>query len=245
MIYASRQLPRLLAFLGTPECTRELRTVRFKCLSELFRVVLPFVLLIGLAQGQGRQVCLEDHAALNTPTLGSFYQEFRALVGARGIELSDSGCQPDAIRLSLYQRAEGRAADVLGAARVDGQRVSPQLEVYLDPVVAMMPETHCWNVVGRALARVAAHEVAHFIDQDQQHSKIGLLRARFPGAQLASDDSYPFRWIRAERSPPGPNHIRMGPFHPQAASKRCVQRPTSSTHTASGSSRAEPPASGS
>jgi hypothetical protein len=49
------------------------------------------------------------------------------------------------------------------------------------------------------LARVAAHEVAHFLDQDQHHTEAGLLQARFSGDQLAAEDSYPFRWIRAER----------------------------------------------
>jgi hypothetical protein len=163
----------------------------------LMRVVLPLVLLVGLAQARSRQVCFDDRAGLNTPALGSFYQEFQLLVGTRGIELTESGCEPDAIRLSLYKRAEDHDADVLGAARVEGKRIAPRLEVYVDPVMAMMPESHCWNVVGRALARVAAHEVAHYIDQDQRHSEMGLLRAQFSGAQLASDDSYPFRWIPA------------------------------------------------
>lgn len=156
------------------------------------------VLAAGLAQAESRQVCLDSHAGLNAPTLGSFYKEFQSLVGPRGVELAESGCEPDAIRLSLHQRAEGHDADVLGAARREGSRIAPRLEVYLDRVVAMMPESRCWNVVGRALARVAAHEVAHFIGQDQRHSQTGLLQARFSGAQLAADDSYPFRWIPAE-----------------------------------------------
>jgi hypothetical protein len=161
-------------------------------------VVLQLVLAGGLAQAHGRQVCLDDQAGLNVPALGSFYREFQSLVGPRGVKLVESGCAPDAIRLSLRQRAEGRDADVLGAAPIVGSRIAPRLEIYLDRVVAMIPESHCWNVVGRALARVAAHEVAHFIDQDQRHSEMGLLQARFSGAQLASDDSYLFRWIPAE-----------------------------------------------
>jgi hypothetical protein len=163
------------------------------------RVVLPLALLAGLGQAQNRQVCLDDQAALKKPALGSFYREFQSLVGPRGVELAESGCQPDAIRLSLYERGDGREADVLGAARVEGSRIAPTLEIYLDRVVALLPESNCWNTVGRALARVAAHEVAHFLDQDQRHAESGLLRSRFTGMQLASDDSYPFRWIPAER----------------------------------------------
>ena len=161
------------------------------------RVVMLLVLLAGLGQARNRQVCLDDQAALKPPALGSFYQEFQSLVGPRGVELTESGCQPDAIRLSLYERGGSRDADVLGAARVEGSRIAPRLEIYLDRVVAMLPESHCWDTVGRALARVAAHEVAHFLEQDQRHAETGLLRSRFSSAQLASDDSYPFRWIPA------------------------------------------------
>jgi hypothetical protein len=162
-------------------------------------VLLPFLLLAGLSQGQSRQVCLDDRAQVNAPTLGSFYKEFQSLVGPHGVELAESGCEPDAIRLSLYRRAQGHGADVLGAAPREGSRIAPRLEIYLDRVVAMMPETRCWNVLGRALARVAAHEVAHYMDQNRRHSDAGLMQARFSGAQLASDDSYPFRWIPAQK----------------------------------------------
>jgi hypothetical protein len=136
---------------------------------------------------------------LNAPAKGSFYQEFQALVGSRGVDLEDSGCGPDAIHLALFAKAQGREADVLGAARLEQSRIAPRLEIYLDRVVALMPDSRCWNVVGRAVARVAAHEVAHYIDQNTHHSRAGLLQERFSGVQLASDDSYPFRWIPAER----------------------------------------------
>jgi len=163
------------------------------------RVVLPLaLLLVGLGPAQGRQVCLVDQAGLSPPALGSFYREFQTLVGPRGLELAESECEPEAIRLSLYRRAQGHDADVLGAARRESSKIAPRLEIYIDPIVELLPESHCWNTVGRAVARVAAHEVAHFFDQDQRHSEAGLLRVRFSGAQLASDDSYAFRWIPAE-----------------------------------------------
>ncbi len=162
------------------------------------RVVLPLALLAGLGQAQTRKVCLDNQADLKAPALGSFYTEFRSLVGSHGVALTESACPPDAIHLALYPRAAVAETDVLGAARVEGDKVEPKLEIYLDRVVALMPESHCWDTLGRALARVAAHEVAHYIDQDQRHADTGLLRAQFSGEQLASEDSYPFRWIPAE-----------------------------------------------
>jgi hypothetical protein len=153
--------------------------------------------LVGsLAQAETRQVCFDDRVGLNAPAVGSFYREFQVLAGPRGLHITDSGCKPGSIQLSLYRRSEGHTPDVLGAAYQQGSKVAPRLEIYLDPVLDLMPDSRCWNVAGRALARVAAHEVAHFIEQEQRHTEVGLLQARFSGAELASDDSYPFRWIR-------------------------------------------------
>ena len=169
-----------------------------------FHSILALLLWIPIAGGalaQTREVCLDDQAGLNAPAMGSFYKEFHLLVGARGVRLEGEACASDAIRVSLYRSAVGRPADVLGAAPlVHGSRIAPRLEIYYDRVVALMPEAECWSIVGRALARVAAHEVAHFIDQDQNHGD-GLLQARFSGAELAADDSYPFRWISSQTKP--------------------------------------------
>jgi hypothetical protein len=170
-----------------------------------FRPILG-VLLASLTAGgalaQTREVCLDDRAGLNAPTMGSFYQEFQLLAGARGVRIEDDACRADAIRISLQRSAPQHPSDVLGAAPLAGLQIAPRLEVYVDRVVELMPERQCWNVVGRALARVAAHEVAHFLDQEQQHADAGLLRARFSGAQLAGEDSYPFRWTSGGQKRP-------------------------------------------
>lgn len=147
---------------------------------------------------QTRQVCLEDLAGLNEPALGSLYREFQTLAGPRGLMLTNSGCEAGSVRLSLRRRGNGHGPDVLGAAYRQGGSIAPHLEIYVDAVVDLMP-ARCWDVVGRALGRVAAHEVAHFLDQDERHAEAGLLQARFSGSELAGDDSYPFRWIRSAR----------------------------------------------
>ena len=162
---------------------------------EPILAVLLWAPLAGEALAQTRQVCLDDQAGLNAPTIGSFHREFQFLVGARGIRLEDEGCAADAIRISVHRNANGHPSDALGAAPIADSGIGPRLEIYFDRIVALMPETQCWNVVGRALARVAAHEVAHYIDQDESHSEAGLLQAKFSGTQLAGEDSYPFRWI--------------------------------------------------
>lgn len=166
-------------------------------------MLAALTLLAGGADAQTRQVCLDDQAGLNAPAEGAFYREFQSLIGVRGVQLVEQGCEPDSIRLSVFRQAAGRESDALGAARVEGAAIAPQLEVYLDRVVALLPESQCWNVIGRALARVAAHEVAHYLNQGAEHDEAGLLQARFSAHELAGEDSYPFRWTR--RSSQGPD----------------------------------------
>jgi hypothetical protein len=170
--------------------------------SPVIAGIVALTLLAGPVDAQTRQVCLNDQAGLNAPAEGAFYREFQSLLGGRGVQLVEQGCEPDSIQLSVYRQASGRKHDALGAARVEGTAITPQLEVYLDNVVALLSDSQCWTVVGRAIARVAAHEVAHYLDQSAEHDESGLLRARFSGSDLAADDSHPFRWtVRPSQGP--------------------------------------------
>jgi hypothetical protein len=54
-------------------------------------------------------------------------------------------------------------------------------------------------LVGKALARVAAHEIAHFQFQEHGHHSQGLLRDSFPAWQLADEDSLPFHLAMVAR----------------------------------------------
>ena len=147
----------------------------------------------GVSQAQNRQACLQDEVGLNGPAKASFFSEFRSLAGPRGVNLSDSGCQPDAIRISLLRESGDKPEDVLGAAKIEGSGISGRLEVYFEPVVETIPAANCWTVIGRALARVAVHEVSHYLEQSQGHAQFGLMQPRFTGAQLASADPFPCR----------------------------------------------------
>jgi hypothetical protein len=107
--------------------------------------------------------------------------------------LADSDCEPDAIQIALLRQGENKPGDVLGAAKIEGSGISKRLEIYFEPVVETIPAANCWTVIGRALARVAAHEVSHYLEQSRGHAEFGLMQTRFTGSQLAGEDSYPFR----------------------------------------------------
>jgi len=150
---------------------------------------------VSQAQPVALRICLEDHAGLNPPARAAFHQELTLLLTGHGIHLDWSPCPSNAasiVRLAVHDRAPRSPEGVLGRATMAHGSVTPQLEVFLDPVRSHLPNSQCWSVIGRALARVAAHEVAHFALQRPGHDDHGVLKASFSGSDLSSDDSLPF-----------------------------------------------------
>jgi hypothetical protein len=144
------------------------------------------------------QVCLTDEAGLNTPARAAFQREFSVLVSSREADLVWDLCdavEPGAIILRVRTAPPSTVPeDALGLARLKGPRITAPLEVYVAPVMQLLDgHANCWAVVGRALARVAAHEVAHLLTQKGDHDQQGLLREGFSGSELAGESSEPFR----------------------------------------------------
>jgi hypothetical protein len=161
--------------------------------------VLQAFLFCGLSLAQDRpwQVCLDDHVGLNAPARASFNKEFALLLASRGLKFDWSDCNEGSggiIQLTVTSDAPQPLSDVLGRAYSAGNSIAPRLEVFLDPVMDLMKDVHCWSIIGRALARVAAHEMGHFADQKAIHRERGLMKAGFTGTELSSSDSSLFYW---------------------------------------------------
>jgi hypothetical protein len=160
------------------------------CILTAFQAFLFYGL--SFAQERPWQICLDDRAGLNAPTRASFNKEFALLVASRGLKFDWTDCDEaddGTIQLSVKPDPPQPLSDVLGRASLAGNSVAPRLEVFLDPVMVLMKDAHCWSIIGRALARVAAHEVGHFADQKAIHRERGLMKAGFTGSELSSDDS--------------------------------------------------------
>jgi hypothetical protein len=154
-------------------------------------------LLLGLllggetpAQAAKWQVCLHDAVGLNAPARASFDREFSLLLAPRDMQFAWSSCggAGEAIHLAVRFDAPEPFSNVLGLAYKQGGAISPHLEIFLDPVLDLMKDAQCWTVIGRALARVAAHEVTHFTEQRATHDAQGLMKAGLSGSELSSDD---------------------------------------------------------
>jgi len=136
-------------------------------------------------------VCLEDRVGLNAFAWRAFQLELRKL--APELAVTSGRCERPAISLVISAHAPARYPTALGLARRAGERVFPELHVYQEPVRKIVGQQASAVQLGRALARVAAHELGHYLLQQTHHEEKGVMRASFQTAQLASEDSTPFQ----------------------------------------------------
>ena len=74
--------------------------------------------------------------------------------------------------------------------RRDG-RIAPELRVFMGPI-ARLVGTRLPYLLGVAMARVAAHELGHYLRQDDSHDRDGgIMSAGLTGPKLIA--SYEFR----------------------------------------------------
>ena len=134
-----------------------------------------------LAWGQGTQVCLSDHVKLGSRVLAAFQAQLAEL--APGLAVETGNCQAR-LRVSILWDAPQRHPSALGQTYVASNRVLPQIEIYLNPVLRLLNNARTPALVGRALARVAAHELIHYRSQRTDHDHAGVFRASFTPAYL-------------------------------------------------------------
>ena len=165
-------------------------------------LTLPLAVLLAQCVGSHAQarkpewrVCFYNFADVNQPILASMYIEFSGLLHHRSVSFERGPCAAVSDRvIYVVLRKAGPATErsVLGRAALESGRIMPVLEVYVEPVVSLIGHVRSSRRIGRALARVAAHEVRHYIRQDPGHFHYGLMREGFYGHELVEDDSYPF-----------------------------------------------------
>src|SRR5690606_6133484 len=94
------------------------------------------------------------------------------------------------VQLTILGSRAGIPDDALGLAhRADGA-ILPRLEVFVDPVLRLT-QTRDGATLGRALARVASHELLHYLRQTSEHQAHGLLRERLTPTDLVSEEVRP------------------------------------------------------
>jgi hypothetical protein len=141
---------------------------------------------------QDLTVCVDVRATLDAGTMRAFGEELQAIARLSGLSLRllnrPSECQD--IRLTIQSIAPSEIS-ALGAARVKDGRILPEIEIYATSVATLM-RSRLPALVGRGMARVAAHEIGHYLLQTTSHSK-GLMTEYYAAPHLLVKDNRAFR----------------------------------------------------
>ena len=155
------------------------------------KFALGFLLSV-CASAEVHSVCLKDAVGLNPFNRKAFEAEFRELTG-RDVIFAPADCPTPAVSLSIMAYPPARYTHALGLAYHDKDRVFPELRVYTKPVLRLLGEQASAAQLGRALARVAAHEFGHYFLQRLDHDHEGLMKDSFQGPDLGAEDPASFR----------------------------------------------------
>ena len=159
--------------------------------------ILIALLTAPAAFGGSWTVCVTDTSALLTPPVrGAATREFHSLMGGHGAGLAFDKCTKGRLRIHLLIKDEppDGLEGVLGLARRKRDRIEPQLQVFYGSLVRYLGEPNSAEAIGRAVARVAAHEAAHFLNQQPHHCERGLLQAMLSAYELLAAEPSPFHF---------------------------------------------------
>lgn len=155
------------------------------------------LLVAPAAFGGSWTVCVTDTSTLLTPPVrGAVTREFHSLMGGHRAGLAFDKCAKGGPKIHLLIKDEppNGLEGVLGLARRNRDRIEPQLQVFYGSLVRYLGEPNSAEAIGRAVARVAAHEAVHFLEQQPHHCQRGLLQAMLSAYELLAADPAPFHF---------------------------------------------------
>lgn len=128
-------------------------------------------------------VCIGNPLAVDRWLVEEWKRELGRIVESSGRELRVANCDEPGATQVYFMRIHPFESSALGAARTRGGVVLPLLEVYTEPLAAMLG-TRLPGVLGRAMARVTAHELAHVLRQETEHAAEGAFAAQYTAGLL-------------------------------------------------------------
>jgi hypothetical protein len=165
-------------------------------------MIIAVALAPAAIAGNGLRLCLETQVEVSVAARAELLVELIRLLP--GVGLADPSLCPeerDAIRIALTKSAADHPPDALGAIQVSQGRVAPPALVFVDAVARYSRATG-ERALGRALARVAAHELLHFLRQSEEHAHDGLLQEKLTAQDLTRNPGPPAWTIRNRGSAP-------------------------------------------
>lgn len=156
----------------------------------VFTITNPFVV-------SGLEICVENPARLDPPTVQAFRTELSAILAASGRDAAVIPCRPGIMTITLRPEPPREESSALGGIRYRSGRLEPEIELFVSPT-AQIVRSRLPGVLGRALARVATHEFGHWLNQSPAHAAHGVMMERLSAAHLTASNRAFFRL------PPGP-----------------------------------------
>lgn len=145
-------------------------------------VAAGFLFVVVLAGAEPVEICVRDEARLGVSALEAFERDL--LARFPGVRVRTTACEAAPIQLAVRWEAPPRYAGALGLAYTAAGQVLPRIDLYVQPVLRLLGDARAPAPVGRALARVAAHELHHYFSQRRDHDPAGVLAAAYRPADL-------------------------------------------------------------
>lgn len=149
-------------------------------------VYMRLLLLVTLTASitPAAELCIRNEAGLDAQTLMLTMHHIRGHQELLGVDFVQ-GCSASSIRLTF--RAVPQAPhpqDALGATRVTAGKVQPEILIFAKSILQMLQGASA-ECKARALAKVVAHELSHYLRQKKDHGE-GLDRRQFDAEFLTS-----------------------------------------------------------
>ncbi len=163
--------------------------------------VMAVVCFSAAARAEPLQVCVHDQINLPGPAEASMRAELKLLFPRLKVVTQSDPCSvtiEGQVLIVVKDTDDGVPADALGRAPVIDGKIIPALEVFKGPV-AEVSGANDLETLGRALGRVAAHELLHYLLQQSGHNVTGLLQERLGATALRSEDRRDYVSLIASR----------------------------------------------
>lgn len=163
--------------------------------------VIAAVCFSAAARAEPILVCVHDQINLPAPAEAAMRAELKQLFPRLKVIAQSDPCKAESdgqVLIFVKDTAHGVPADALGRAHMVDGKILPALEVFKGPV-AQLSGANDLETLGRALGRVAAHELLHYLLQQSGHNVTGLLQERLGAADLRSEDRRDYVSLIASR----------------------------------------------
>ena len=136
-------------------------------------------------------ICKGRPGVIDPMTETEFQRELARIAVRSGIEATFRPCSERAVvKLHITESGSPEEPSALGSAVRKGGRIEPIITIFAGPI-AQLVGTRLPYLHGVAMARIAAHELGHYLRQDSSHDRDGgIMSARLSGPKLIAPHDF-------------------------------------------------------